>query len=158
MPTVTFQCNIDLEKLSKQIGQQLEEVTDLLVLRFKEIGEECFKIAKEKKAENGGYNDVTGNLRSSIGYVILVDGETVFDGKPEQSPGSQGDGAKGVAEGEALLNTLKSKFPSGVVLIVCAGMEYASYVEDIHGLDVLASARNVAERMMKQLEAQFRNH
>lgn len=137
----------DMRKLKDELKTKMSEITDFLIFRFEQIGEECVKIARD----NGSYHDITGNLRSSIGYAIFVDGKTVRQGAAKQFVGSQGDGAKGAAEGQALLNTLKSKFPWGVVLVICAGMEYAAYVEDIRHKDVLTSAEHVAERLVKEL-------
>ena len=137
----------DMRKLKDELKTKMKDITDFIIFRFEQIGEECVKIAREK----GSYHDITGNLRSSIGYAIFVDGKTVRQGAPEQFAGSQGDGAKGAAEAQSLLNTLKSKFPWGVVLVICAGMEYAAYVEDIRHKDVLTSAEHVAERLVKEL-------
>lgn len=137
----------DMRKLKDELKTKKSEIVSFLIFRFEQIGEECVKVARE----NGSYHDITGNLRSSIGYVILVDGEAVKQSKPERYPGKQGTGAKGVAELQTMLNTLKAKFPWGVVLIVCAGMEYAAYVEDVRHKDVLTSAEHVAESMIKQL-------
>lgn len=137
----------DMRKLKDDLKVKMNEITDFIIARFEQIGEECVKTAREL----GDYNDITGNLRSSIGYTILVDGQPVVKGDPKQYSGKNGNGAKGVAEAQALLSTLKAKFPWGVVLIVCAGMEYAAYVEDVRHKDVLTSAEHVAERMIKQL-------
>lgn len=133
----------DMRKINSSLKIKMREIIDFIVFRFEQIGEECVKIARER----GDYNDITGNLRSSIGYCILVDGKTVVNGQPHQYK----DGAKGVAEGESLLNTLKAKFPWGVVLIVCAGMEYAAYVEEVRHRDVLISAELRAEKLVNEL-------
>lgn len=137
----------DMRKLKDNLNAKMKDITDFLVFRFEQIGEECIAIARD----NGTYHDVTGNLRSSIGYVILVDGKEVKRAEPKRYSGSQGDGAKGAAEGQAFLNSLKAKFPWGVVLIICAGMEYAAFVEDVKHKDVLTSAEHVAEKLVKQL-------
>lgn len=111
------------------------------------VGEIAVKIARE----NGAYNDISGNLRSSIGYSILKNGREVKRGLPQQFKGKKGDGSKGVAEGQKLLRELKSRYPRGIVLIVSAGMNYASYVEDLYHRDVLTSAELKAERLAKAL-------
>lgn len=137
----------DIRKLNAKLSSKRKEITDFITLRFEQIGEEAVKIARE----NGSYHDITGNLRSSIGYIILNDGKIVRRGQPETYAGSSGDGAKGVAEGQALLNRLKAKFPWGIVLIICAGMEYAAFVENVKHKDVLTSAEHLAESLMKTL-------
>lgn len=137
----------DMRKLNAKLSAKKKEITDFIVFRFEQIGEEAVKIAREQ----GSYHDVTGNLRSSIGYLILVDGKVVKQGAPKRYPGTQGDGAKGEAEGQALLTKLKAKYPYGIVLIICAGMEYAAFVEDVRHKDVLTSAQHLAESLMKKL-------
>lgn len=137
----------DFRKLNAKLSAKRSEITDFIIFRFEQIGEEAVKIARD----NGSYHDVTGNLRSSIGYVILNDGKIVKQGAPKTFAGSSGDGAKGAAEGQALLNRLKAKFPWGIVLIICAGMEYAAFVENVKHKDVLTSAEHLAESLMKKL-------
>lgn len=141
----------DMRKLQAHIKGKLQDVVDFLVLRLTQIGEECVKIAREPHAND--YNDITGNLRSSIGYVILVDGQPVQYGESKQYSGKQGNGAEGAPAAQKLLNALQANYPTGVVLIVCAGMSYAAYVENIHHKDVLTAAELVAESLMKKLLA-----
>lgn len=136
----------DFRKLNAKLSMTRKEITDFILFRFEQIGEEAVKIARK----NGSYHDVTGNLRSSIGYIILNDGKIVQRGAPERFPKKE-DGSKGEAEGQALLNTLKAKFPWGIVLIICAGMEYAAFVENVKHKDVLTSAEHLAESLMKKL-------
>lgn len=137
----------DVRKLKAKYLDKKKEVTDLIVLRFQQIGEEAVTIAREM----GTYHDITGNLRSSIGYLILVDGKPVITGESKQYAGSQGDGSKGVAETQQLMQKLKAKYPWGIVLILCAGMEYAAFVENVKHKDVLTSATHRAEDLAKKL-------
>lgn len=137
----------DIRKLKDDLKVKMSKIMDFLIFRFEQIGEECVKIAREK----GSYHDITGNLRSSIGYAIFVDGQTVRQSKSERFSGSKGNGEKGASEAQTLLNTLKAKYSEGVALVICAGMEYAAYVEDVKHKDVLTSAEHVAERLVKEL-------
>ena len=52
---------------------------------------------------------------------------------------------------ERLLDKIKADYPQGLALIVCAGMNYAAYVENIHHRDVLTSAELVAESLANKL-------
>lgn len=137
----------DMRKLRKGLQIKMRDIVTHLVTQLTYIGEECIRIARE----NGSYNDITGNLRSSIGYVVLVDGKPVIQGKPKQYKGKKGNGSDGAPAADALLKKLQAKFPWGVVLIVCAGMNYAAYVEAIHHKDVLTSAELRAEQLAKKL-------
>jgi len=81
------------------------------------------------------YLDDTGNLRSSIGYIILQDGKVVdMDFK---SSGSDGDTGK--LKGMKIAEEIADLHPSGFVLIGVAGMEYARHVEAM-GLDVITGS------------------
>lgn len=86
------------------------------------------------------YKDQTGNLRSSIGYIIARDGNIIqedIEGKAEGK--SQ---AKKIAE-EVLRENKK-----GFVLIVIAGMEYAAAVES-KGYDVITGSVPTAKALLK---------
>lgn len=137
----------DMRKLRAGLQAKMKDIADLIIKQLSYIGEECIRIARE----NGSYNDITGNLRSSIGYVILYDGKPVQYGASKRYSGEKGNGEQGAPAAEALLQKLQAKFPWGIVLVVCAGMNYAAYVEHVHHKDVLTSAELKAESLMKQL-------
>ena len=143
----------DLKKLTKVLQADRQRVEQTVIYQLQYIGEACVKKAREC----GSYNDITGNLRSSIGYVIVNNGKVVVRGGAQRFGGSQGSGARGVSEGKKLLAKLTSEFPTGIVLIVCAGMEYAVYVEDIYGKDVLTSAQFECDRLMRTLVGRLLN-
>ena len=124
----------DMRKLKAGLQAKMKDIVALLVKQLSFIGEECIRIARE----SGSYNDITGNLRSSIGYVVLVDGKPVVTGASKQYNGKNGHGEAGPPAAEALLQKLQAKFPWGVVLIVCAGMKYAAYVEAVHHKDAVS--------------------
>lgn len=134
-------------KLQKGLKMKLADIAKALVEQLTYIGEECVRIARE----NGSYNDITGNLRSSIGYVVLQDGKPVKQGAPKQYDGKAGNGAQGVTAAENLLKRLQAQYPRGIVLIICAGMHYAAYVENIYHKDVLTTADLKAQSLLKDL-------
>lgn len=108
-------------------------------------GEEFVKIARLE----GNYIDHTGNLRSSIGYVIVKDGSIV--GRNFQVSEQAGtDKQTGKREGEQLAMDLVRTFPKGYVLIGVAGMKYAVFVEAMENKDVLTNAANKAEDFIKR--------
>lgn len=137
----------EMRKLKTGLNAKMKDIADLLIKQLSYIGEECIRIARE----SGSYNDITGNLRSSIGYVILYDGKPVVSGVSKQYSGKKGEGEDGPPAAEALLTSLQAKYPWGIVLIVCAGMKYAAYVEAVHHKDVLTSAEIKSEALVKQL-------
>jgi hypothetical protein len=109
------------------------------------IGEEAISMAKTIPEERG-FTDRTGNLRSSMGYVVLKDGKPLnIDFKAEKG------GNIGAQEGERLALQVGGSYTEGYTLVVVAGMKYAVYVES-KGRDVLTSAEKFAEkRIAKEL-------
>lgn len=97
------------------------------------------------------YIDWSANLRSSIGYVIVVDGEVV---RGLDSFKAVGGGEEGAVKGREFASELAGRYPTGVTLVIVAGMHYAAYVSS-KGYDVLNSAQIEAEelapRLIKQL-------
>jgi len=77
------------------------------------------------------YQDQTGNLRSSIGYIIARDGNVIqenIEGK-----------AEGTAQARKIANEVLRKNNKGFILIGFAGMEYACAVE-AKGYDVITGS------------------
>lgn len=132
----------DIKKLFNKLAQRAEFVIINLLER---TGEEFVKIARLE----GNYIDHTGNLRSSIGYVIVKDGSIV--GRNFQISEQAGtDKQTGKREGEQLAMDLIRSFPKGYVLIGVAGMKYAVFVEAIENKDVLSRAADKADGFIKR--------
>jgi len=89
------------------------------------------------------YKDRTGNLRASVGYMIVRDGIVIKEVFP-------GVFAAGVAEGRKAALEAVGGFSEGYVLIVVAGMDYAAAVES-KGFDVLSGSISPAEKLLKKL-------
>lgn len=97
--------------------------------------------------ESGRYIDHTGNLRSSIGYVIVKNGKTASRNFKKQDVGTEG--SEGVNKAEKLARELANTHNTGLVLIGVAGMEYALYVEAMESKDVITGANVKTEAWMK---------
>lgn len=103
------------------------------------------------------WNDQTGNLRSSIGYIISVDGKPVGQSGFEKviGPKAKEEGyveeVDGSEEGRTYAQSLVSLYPTGIALIVVAGMEYASYVERMENKVVLAQGELEARKLITQM-------
>lgn len=132
------------EEIDKYLKSSVEELINETIYKLSYIGENVVNTARL----SGEYLDQTGNLRSSIGYIISVDGEIIRQGEFNVVK----DGENGTKSGEALAQAL-AKTSKGITLIVVAGMHYAVYVS-AKGLDVLDSAEIELE---KQLQEQFKN-
>lgn len=127
----------------KKLEGAKQKMGNVIVLRFQRIGETFIANARS----NDTYKDQTGNLRSSIGYVILKDGEQIFGAFPGRTGEGKARAAKTVDEA-------KAKAPRGFVLIVVAGMEYALYVEAM-GYDVLTASGQIAGNDLKKAVEQI---
>ena len=80
-------------------------------------GEEFVKLARKK----GNYQDHTGNLRSSIGYVIVKDGDILTENY-ELSDKKGTDKYTGLREAKRLVSELLPLYKNGWVLIGVAAM------------------------------------
>jgi len=99
--------------------------------------------------ENGNYTNVTGNLRSSIGYMVILEGIVISEKFQKADQGT--DGETGVRDAKRLAQELALTHNDGLVLIGLAGMDYALHVENIAGRDVISSSEQIAKQMVKQL-------
>jgi len=122
--------------------------------RLQMLGEMCVNHARNVPMEQG-FQDQTGNLRSSIGYMVFVDGVAVHSMFEQRK-----EGAQGVKAGEALAQRVGERNPQGVCLVVTAGMNYALYVES-KGHDVITTAEHLAQRelpmMLEKLVSQIKD-
>lgn len=96
------------------------------------------------------YIDWTANLRSSVGYVVFVDGKPVTVGDFAPVAGKEGSGQEGSEDGRAFALSLAPEFPSGITLVVVAGMRYAKYVS-AKGYDVIDSGAALARKVVPEL-------
>lgn len=117
---------------------------DALEYRLPQIGEAL----RNEAVENGSYTDRTGNLRSSLGYVISLDGK-ILTGRFEKAGGGSG-GTDGVAESKSYARKVAAGFPKGFVIVMVAGMRYAAYVS-AKGYNVLDSAELIADGLVRKL-------
>lgn len=132
----------DIRKLLDKLGERAEFVIMDLLQR---TGEEFVWIARLE----GQYDDWTGNLRSSIGYVIVKDGKIIGkDFKLSEKEGT--DKQTGKREGEQLAMDLVKTFSKGYVMIGVAGMKYAVFVEAMENKDVLTRAADKADDFIKR--------
>lgn len=141
----------DLHRLQDKVDKHFkDQCVAMVIQQMQFIGEACVAVARDKARANT-WKDRTGNLRSSIGYVVQNNGVPVVTGPVVQFSGEDGDGGKGPQEARNLMKSLKGTKQSGVLLTVVAGMDYAEYVESIHHKDVLASSWLEGERLAKRL-------
>lgn len=146
MPT---KCVTPMAQINAYIKQQTQRRERVILRTLQYIGERC---VNEARSYNGkAYTDQTGNLRSSVGYVVAIDGKIRTASAFEPIMSGANDGSQ---RGKAYAKALVSQFPKGAVLIVVAGERYAKYVA-AKGYNVLQSAEQLAEHLCPQLLSQL---
>lgn len=132
----------DIEDIIKEVNDNCDDLVLDLLDSIIDIARQAYDLAVSSQA----YKDVSGNLRSSIGYGVYFDGtEIVVDGFVPV-----GNGSGGASKGQAFLRSLAAKYQSGVVLILVAGEDYAVTVES-RGQSVITDGALLAESLVNQL-------
>lgn len=143
-----------MSEITAFLDKEAKRVEALTVRALSYLGELCIIEAKDRP-QNISWYDHTGNLRSSVGYVIVYNGKIIKYSDFKSVKG----GEQGSSEGKTFATELASRYASGYALIVVAGMSYAEAVEAIDGKDVLASAELFARKklpeMMSKLKSQI---
>lgn len=139
------------KEIEAMIRKQVADRERAIEYQMAAIGEEVVNLAKETR----GYTDRTSNLVSSTGHVLVKNGKIKRAGGFEQvapKETEQGVEYNGAEKGEAFAEEIAAKMPSGVGIVVVAGMDYAAAVE--------ATGRNVlgvSEIKARQLVSRFIN-
>lgn len=162
------------EALSKAV--ELEKIEAL-----QHLGEMCVSHARNVSPPKGFF-DRTGNLRSSIGYAVFLDGVAVHSNYPpvkvakgmikEKRTARRklkdgtiktytytakvkigGSGEVGAAQGKTLAQKIGEQ-TKGVALVVTAGMNYAVHVES-KGRDVISGAELFAKKELPKMLEQI---
>lgn len=151
-------------QLTAELERRMAIIEQAFLSGLVRVGEQFITDARE----NGTYKDRTGNLRSSVGYVVLKNGQqwqgggfintgAIFKGNGEvrkkyHSKYGEKAVSDGANQGREYIKTIAAKYPTGYVLIVVAGMDYAAAVES-KGQDVLSgSAPQAVAALRKTLE------
>lgn len=144
------------KQVEMELARRSRSIEAAIIRRLQFLGEKCLIECRTNKS----YQDQTGNLTSSMGYVVVANGMIVqshgFNQGVQSLSGNSGTavGKSGMATGQALAKEVAQEFRTGYALIVVAGMNYAAAVE-AKGYNVLTSAELLAEkempRMMKAL-------
>ena len=118
-----------METLARLDNAQ-EAVENAMTEAFAYAGE--YAVAGIRTGNMSQWNDQTGNLRSSVGYSVVI--ESGFDTVMRGSDGSEA--------GKLLCEQLAREYASHpYALIIVAGMDYAVYVEAIENKVVLAGGQ-----------------
>lgn len=131
--------------IKKALAKGVEDIENGIIAIFQYVGEKFVNDARLMTKSEGGFGDVTGNLRSSIGYFIFKNGEMVAMNMSGNTLGM-----------EVSKNVAESVSGGGYELIGVAGMDYASKVEAI-GYNVISLQADVAIVDLKRLFEKYQN-
>ena len=118
--------------IERTIAGGVERIENDIVQILRYLGEQFVSDARQAlnisgAFPKGDYHDRTSNLRSSIGYFVLDNGQII------------GQDVTGTGTGRAMARkALEGVTKGGYQLVGVAGMEYASYVESM-GYNVITS-------------------
>lgn len=139
----------EYKALDDAMEDYLQRIDRAIIRSFKWCGEQAVNTARNKVSlipNLKKYKNQTGNLVSSIGYVISVDGQLRHASSFKAVKG----GHQGAREGRAFAMSLIKEFPEGIALIVVAGKEYACHLHN-RGYDVVDSAEIETEMLVEEL-------
>lgn len=143
-----------MSEINAAIRAEAERANMLTIRALAYLGEQCVMKARDRSGEESWF-DQSGNLRSSIGYVIAQHGKIVKYSAFNQVM----SGSDGTRVGKELAEELVRNYSNDYVLVVVAGMNYAELVEAMDNKDVLASTelwvRKELPNMMAKLKTQI---
>lgn len=143
-----------LDEIHKVLMKEANRVERLTIRALSYLGEQCVSRVRDREGNKSWY-DQSGNLRSSVGYVIAYNGNIIQYSDFNQIK----QGSEGVSVGKNLAKELVKRYPNDYVLVIVAGMNYAEYVERKDNKDVLAStelwAMDQVPKMPEKLKRQI---
>jgi len=139
---MAIKANFTAEDFRRELEKRAQQIDRAIIFQLQALGEELVNHARTLDT----YKDQTGNLRASIGYVLIVNGAVYNYNFITTKPGA--------STGKALAEGLAHKALKGYALIVVAGMDYAAAVES-KGYDVLASAELKASSEFPKLKSKM---
>lgn len=134
------------------LNARAQRMVERYLEELDKLGYDANRYIRNRTAEES-WMDRSGNLRSSIGYIVVRDGEICKSGGFERVDGPKRDKSSedGSAEGRSYAERLAANYPTGYALIVVAGMEYAAYVEAKANKDVLAGGEIFLKKEVRKL-------
>ena len=137
----------DKAQIKRALLERQKRIKAALILNLTRVGEQFVTNVRN----NADFTDRTGNLRSSAAYVIIDNGVQLAENFKATS-----NGPEGIANAKKVIDEAKANFPTGLVLIGVAGMDYAAAVES-KGFDVITSSAGIAETSLKAALARLAN-
>ena len=137
--------NVDISAAINELNKVKQQAPAMIIQALETA---CLEVLQKARTLDT-YKDQTHRLRSSLGYIIYKDGQQVASNF-QSTGGEKGD--EGVQIGQQRAAEAVAGIP-GIVAVVVAGADYASYVE-AKGFDVLTGS---AMQLQQLFEAELRN-
>lgn len=148
---ITIEQNYDPKDVAKELQAGANAWFEDLVRDYKKAGRKFVDKVRAKTKIEGSFGNITWNLRSSIGCMVVYnDGETthIIDKYFPTLQGAKEGSNTGLAFAEEIALLVEEE---GVQLVIVAGMEYAIYVED-HDIDVLShSSKGFPKELLAEI-------
>ena len=147
-----------IDRVLTLLGNANADIENAVAEAYAEAGENT--VSKIRSGELSNWSDNTGNLRSSIGYVVCRKGQII----KSSDFGTVLNGAEGSEKGRKLSRRLAAEYARyDFALIIVAGEEYAVYVEAIDNNVVLAGGylyleKNLVRRMQERISTVLRKY
>jgi len=135
------------------LAKWINEDVDAIIY---DMGEAMFKagckvvdLARAKTKAEGGFGNITWNLRGSIGCLLLINHRIPdeFIYFPSLGKGEEGR-QKGIDYAREIALLVDDGDP---LLIIVAGEEYAGYVQDMHDYDVIDGSTKLFDSLLKKV-------
>ena len=138
-----IKANFTTKDIERQLRGWVGSVKDASVQALVALCKKCVGYARA----NNGFDDETGNLVSSIGGKVFVDGKPVYEDYVQVL-----DGSEGVSKGQALADQVGSRCGHGQSLcVVTAGEDYAIFLES-NGIDVISGSEGMARQEWPEMK------
>ena len=145
----SIESNFDMADIIAEINGNIDDWFNELVEDYKAAAKKFVDSIRKRTQPEGSWNNITWNLRSSIGYILNYKGQIVDEYFPTVGGGSEGSktGSDYAKEVALLVNE-----GEGVQLVVVAGMEYAIFLEG-KDIDVLTHAsKGFPKELLKEFK------
>ena len=133
---ISLEATYKMDRVKSYIQKRVDQRIDGIVEYLRKQGVVYTTAARNKTLANRPYTNRTFNLVSSVGFAIVKDREIIESYFPLLETGSEGK-AKGEATAERFAK--EDAGSDELVLVLVAGEDYASFVQD-KGFSVTAMA------------------
>ncbi|NII81746.1 MULTISPECIES: hypothetical protein [unclassified Pedobacter] len=140
---ISITADFNFNDLDKVIEYETQKWFDALVDDYRQTGIRFV----ERAVAKASFNNITWNLRSSIGYLIIWNGEVLESYFKDLKDGTEG---QEVGRDYALFVAKLIDEGEGLAMALVAGEEYAAFVES-KGKDVISGSSAYFETEIKAL-------